>query len=144
MDFRVSEPQLTNYRFGINSPVMEIIVHAEKTLAEIAQEFHRKFPYLKLEFFAVPHAAGAATPGGARLPQELTVAEAGHASRQEPVSISGHMQVSALEQAFQAHFGIGVQVLRRSGPLWLQTAATDGWTLSKQNQEGELDALPAE
>jgi hypothetical protein len=34
-------------------------------------------------------------------------------------------------------FGVPVQILRKSGKIWLETTMTDHWTLLQQNQHGE-------
>jgi hypothetical protein len=33
-------------------------------------------------------------------------------------------------------YGLSVQVFRKSGNVWLETSATDNWTLRQQNNEG--------
>ena len=43
------------------------------------------------------------------------------------------MKVAELENAFAKSFGFAVQVFRKSGNVWLQTTATDDWTLEEQN-----------
>ena len=51
--------------------------------------------------------------------------------------ITDEMSVSELEAMFRDHYGLYVQVFRRSGRLWLETTATDNWTLSVQNKQGQ-------
>jgi hypothetical protein len=46
------------------------------------------------------------------------------------------MTVAELERLFVENFGLNAQVFRRSGTLWLQTSATDNWTLAEQNRKG--------
>ena len=47
------------------------------------------------------------------------------------------MTVNELEQRFSDVYGLGVQVFRKSGNVWLETTVTDGWTLEQQNKQGE-------
>ena len=47
------------------------------------------------------------------------------------------MSVTELETMFRENFGLYVQVFRRSGKLWLETTATDSWTLTVQNDQGK-------
>ncbi len=51
------------------------------------------------------------------------------------ININGVMKVAELESAFSKTFGLAVQVFRKSGNVWLQTTATDEWTLAAQNQK---------
>ncbi|MBK6949217.1 MAG: hypothetical protein IPH16_15200 [Haliscomenobacter sp.] len=46
------------------------------------------------------------------------------------------MTVREFEQAFYDTYGLNVQVFRRSGNIWIQTTATDSWTLAEQNRKG--------
>lgn len=119
---------------------MDIQVSANKTLGEISDEFHKKFPYLKIEFFSKEHEEGEANKKSSMLDHALTVSEAGTFDHEEEISINGHLKVDTLEHHFQEVFGIGLQVFRRSGKLWLQTTTTDHWTLSEQNRTGEEDS----
>ena len=120
----------------------EIRVSASATLGEIATIFEAKFPYLKLEFFGLEHNPAETSPRSARLDSSLSIREAGDFDNDQELSIHGNVKVSTLEQQFQEIFGIGLQVLRKSGLIWLQTTSTDDWTLGKQNAEGERDSLP--
>lgn len=51
--------------------------------------------------------------------------------------ITPDMTVTDLEQSFNTIYGLGVQVFRKSGKIWLETTVTDGWTLEEQNRQGE-------
>lgn len=51
------------------------------------------------------------------------------------ININGVMKVAELESAFSKTFGLAVQVFRKSVNVWLQTTATDEWTLAAQNQK---------
>lgn len=123
---------------------MDIILTADQTLEQIAQEFHQHFPGLRLEFFAHPHANGVLSADEDRLPLHLRASEAGYCPPTARLHISGNEKVAMLEKYFQETFGLGVQVLRRSGNLWLQTGVTDEWTLRKQDQEGRFDSSESE
>ncbi|MFK7970754.1 MAG: hypothetical protein AB8F95_10320 [Bacteroidia bacterium] len=120
---------------------MDIIVTKNETLKEISQAFNTKFPYLKLEFYCHTHKAGEGSPKEDRLSPKLTINEAGTFDHDEHFSINGHLQVRTFENTFQEHFGVGVQVMRKSGTLWLQCTATDDWTLTKENRVGEEDSV---
>ncbi len=123
---------------------MDIVITANKTLGEISAEFNQKFPYLKLDFFHHVHEPGKGNSPHDRMDSKLTIAEAGKFDHDENFSINGHLKVRSLEAHFQEEYGIGVQVLRRSGSLWLQSTVTDNWTLAKQNEEGRVDSMPVE
>ena len=113
---------------------MTLTVNRNKSVAEIQEEFNRYFPYLRLEFFLPGRkitgdekARGNGDPGsvkpvGSRLEGALEVADT--------------MTISQFEESFLETFGLRVQVLRRSGSVWLQTSLTSGWSLKRQNEQG--------
>ena len=53
------------------------------------------------------------------------------------ITITPNMTVVDLEQRFNDVYGLGVEVFRKSGKVWLETTVTDGWTLEEQNLQGE-------
>lgn len=118
---------------------MEIHIHPGKTLQQIQNEFHQAFPFLKIEFFSRKHDKGAPSAYANRLDPHLTLAEAGEVDDEADLRLNGHTRAGQLEAAFQQKFGIGLQVMRRSGRAWILTTLTDEWTLAHQNEEGRKD-----
>lgn len=116
---------------------MELLINDHKKIFSIQEEFNAIFPYLKLEFFSTPHYTGEATPKKSIMPGCKTLNECRTIHNNGSISITPYMTVSDLEQRFQNIFGLSVQVMRRSGKVWLETTVTDVWTLQKQNEQGE-------
>jgi hypothetical protein len=54
------------------------------------------------------------------------------------IAVESNFSVSNLEQKFENELGLFIQVFRKSGNVWLETSATDSWTLAEQNEEGEM------
>lgn len=116
---------------------MEVIIKNDKKISEIQKEFNDLFPYLKLEFFSKPHRSGGHSNLKFILNNSKTIGECRTIQGDNEILISPSMTVNALEQDLGASFGIGVQVFRQSGKVWLETTFTDGWTLEMQNSQGE-------
>ncbi len=108
----------------------------QKTLKAIKEEFSDKFPFLKLEFYAQPHGREEGSPASLQIEDDRTVGEARTVNEEGDLYISGQFTVSNFERQFYEKYGLSVQVFRRSGDLWLQTSATDSWTLAEQNRKG--------
>lgn len=68
---------------------------------------------------------------------DATLAEAAGLTVSGTAEFNAMSSVHAFEQMFAAQFGLNVQVFRRSGELYLETTATDDWTLGQQNAEGK-------
>ena len=116
---------------------MDITITDNKTLAEVQAEFNQHFPFLKLEFFKKQHHEGEGNKKSDALQLNKKISEVRSIYGVESLSINGHKKVSTLEDEFFECYGMNVQVFRKSGKAWLQTTATDSWTLTEQNNEGK-------
>ncbi len=116
---------------------MEIKINDQLTIDQIQDLFHAHFGYLKLEFYASEHEPGEGTSSQTMLNKASTIGQVRTRHNEGEISIHGNQKVSTLEQAFHDHYGLNVQVFRKSGEVWLQTTTTDDWTLSEQNKKGE-------
>jgi hypothetical protein len=116
---------------------MEISITNEKKIADIQFEFNKLFPYLKLEFFSRLHKSGGRSNLKFVLNGSKTIRECRTIIGVNEMIINKSMAVNELEQGLGTKFGIGVQVFRQSGKVWLETTITDGWTLEVQNSQGE-------
>ncbi len=128
----------------LNKVQMKLHIDHTLTIDSLQKEFNAEFPYLKLEFFSEAHTKGKPTAGKHMHSQNLTLAEVGLDSISKFIDIPGDMPVHKLEETLKDNFGMNVQVFRKSGKIWLETTATDDWTLSYQNEQGkELSEGPA-
>jgi len=115
---------------------MNIEINSQRIIAEVQKTFNEAFPYLKIEFFTQPHLKGKATSNDFLVSNLMRLGEFGNTDKSGSIEVIGSMKVSALEKILSDRFGLYAQVLRRSGKIWLETTATDDWTLDTQNEEG--------
>jgi hypothetical protein len=113
---------------------MEIHINKTKTINSIQEEFQKHFPYLKIEFYNHAHSQGECSLKKNTLNSNLTIEAVQKHELSDTIKINGLTKVGDLESTFAKNFGLSVQVFRKSGKLWLQTTATDNWTLAEQNQ----------
>lgn len=116
---------------------MKITINDHRKIFAIQEEFHEAFPYLKLEFFSKPHKAGGTASKKIIKHESKTLGECRTVHNKGKITITPNMTVADLEQNFSNVYGLGVQVLRESGKVWLEATVTDGWTLEEQNRQGE-------
>lgn len=121
----------------MNAEMMTITIQNDKTVRQVQQEFSELFPFLKIEFFTRPHGKGKGTEKKFIQEKDVPLREMRHAGLDGVIRISSGMSVAELEQLFESNYGLHVQVFRRSGKLWLETTATDNWTLNYQNEQGK-------
>lgn len=109
---------------------------------EVQEEFNSAYPYLKIEFFRSRPKKAVPTTAANLLTHSLTIDEARRTHHNGHLELYDSMKVAELEQAFHDHYGLNVQVFRKSGSVWLETTMTDAWTLKQQNDHGrEISTL---
>lgn len=113
-----------------------MIINDSKKIKTIQEEFQKKFPYLKIQFYSKPHDTNQGSAIREQLPEELTIGEARTVHNEGDFSINEQMTVAVFERDFAKKFGLNVQVFRKSGDIWMQTTSTDNWTLTEQNRKG--------
>ena len=116
---------------------MKITINDSRKINAIQEEFNHIYPYLKLEFFSKPYHSGGSAKKLIKHSAK-TVGECRTVHNKGHVSIMPSMTVTDLEQRFRNTYGLGVQVLRKSGRFWLEATVTDSWTLEQQNVQGEV------
>jgi hypothetical protein len=113
---------------------MELIIHGGRRLFEVQIEFQKFCPNLKIEFYTQKHKVREGSNKKDIMNNELFLGEIrdGHSGH---FNIHKEMKVSELETAFEEIFGLSVQVFRKSEGIWIQTTASDSWTLDEQNKD---------
>ncbi|MEQ1747714.1 MAG: hypothetical protein ABMA02_19960 [Saprospiraceae bacterium] len=116
---------------------MKIQITPEKTIGDIQTAFHEEFPYLKLVFFSKPHRAVTGTHAkfliedwNTKIGDMVAVARSGF------LTLLPNTRTFDIERIFENEFGLFVQVMRKSGDMWLITTVTDQLTLEEQNAKG--------
>ncbi len=113
-----------------------MIISDNKKLRDIKEEFHRRFTHLKIEFYSGKHLLGQGSHMREQLDAEMTIGQVRTLHNEGDFRIDPQTAVGEFEQKFHEKYGLNVQVFRKSGNLWMQTTATDSWTLAEQNRKG--------
>jgi len=122
---------------------MKITINDNRKIYAVQEEFQKMFPYLKLEFFAKPSKVGG-TPSKKEIKHpSKTLGECRAVHTSGLLTVTPQTLVGELEQDFRDNFDLAVQVFRKSGSAWIETTATDDWTLEHENTTGEEMAKPA-
>ena len=104
-------------------------------LSEIKEKFTAKFPHLKLEFFSEEHGIGEASTFKTKFDDNTLLKDIRVIHNEGDLSIDGNTTTGDFETGFKTLFGVNVQVLRKSGNMWIQTTTTDRWTLDQQEAD---------
>ncbi len=119
---------------------MHIQLHDQITLKEIKTVFSSYYPYLRLEFYSVPHKMFEASAEKDILPDDvqLQTFKAGHTDG--IIDIMPTEKVADLEREFQVRFDLPAQVLRLEHGEWMQTTGMDSFSLKDVNEYSRLDS----
>jgi hypothetical protein len=115
---------------------MKLDVNRLQTIADLQAAFTTRFPGLRIEFYRQHHDAEQGSHKRDQLPAQKTLAELGMPTQQAKLDLNPEQSVARFEAQVEKKIGVPVQVFRRSNQLWLQTSATDQWTLAVQNRKG--------
>lgn len=116
---------------------MIIKINDDITLLSFQEEFSRLFPYLKIKFFTISNKS---TGVFTRRLLDMCTRSFGEfrvSNGINEIIITPETTVSDLEKQLNSKFNLSAQVYRNSGRIWLETNATDSWTLEEQNKQGE-------
>ena len=121
---------------------MEIFLSSESTIRQINRELHKSFPLLQLEFYNRKHGVGESSIYAQKFHERTSLKEINKDFRPGVISVDPSDTVAELEQKFQRKFNLSIQVYRKMGDIYLETAETDGLTLEEQNSMGHLAERP--
>jgi hypothetical protein len=115
--------------------VMNITIEKQTKIADLQKAFSAAYPFLKLEL-ALPYKA-TATSAALSSQSLLRVLSANNLEWNE-IKLDGNITIAEFESHLLEQWQLPVQILRRSGSVWISTTLTKDWTLEHQNKEGEL------
>ncbi len=113
-----------------------IDIHAQQTISGAQKQFNTAFPFLKIEFFSEAPLSGKGNARNKMITGDAKLESIQFKSNSGKIILHKGTTVTQLEECFENEFGLYVQVFRKSGRIWLETSATDNWTLEQQNEEG--------
>lgn len=116
--------------------MISFTVQDTQKIKDVKNLFNQKFPHLKLEFFSHGHQEGEGSNQIAYYDDDLTLKEIRENFMDDSLEIKETLKTADFEKEFYKSFGIGVQVYRKAGKIWLQTTTTDEWTLKEQEEKG--------
>jgi len=105
----------------------------DRTVKDLQEDFQKVFPYLKIEFYKTPHQVGEETINEPPLKATSRLSAIRTYDNYGIMTLDKTMKTSEFEKILAKIYGLNVQVFRKSYGKWLQSWATDNWTLAEQN-----------
>lgn len=115
----------------------QLEISDDTKLAYIQQRFNQLFPFLWLEFYNKDADDSLPSTNKIKLVDGKTVGQIRAGHQIAIVTLFPEMSVADLENIFCQTLGVSIQVLRKSGNIWMETPQTDSWSLEQQNRQGE-------
>lgn len=115
---------------------MKINIQKNVTVDAIKQQFTSAFPFLKLEIFKRKSTPGHLSVDHIVAPGDALIQDVQPLLCTGVLNIYANTKVSELEHELASRFLLIAQIFRRSKNVWLETTATDNWTLQQQNDHG--------
>lgn len=112
-------------------------ISSSATVQDIFNQFTDVFPYLKLEFYHHAHIENMGSSISDQVSHNTPLNQLNPSLSDMEIDINPEMTVADFEKMMLETFKFNVQVFRKSAEIWLQTSATDHWTLEKQNGKGQ-------
>jgi hypothetical protein len=116
---------------------MKIFVTEEFLIGNIRDEFHIRYPHLKLEFFKNPHGIFEGCPKKELLSPDTPIDDIRNIHSAAWIDIGEFVTAAEVEHQFAHLLGLSAQVFRKSGNIWLETTAMDGYTLGELEEMGK-------
>lgn len=121
---------------------MYLEIDGEQKIGDVQSKFSSWYPYLRIEFISkapasCPRHRLAQIISGQKIIKDVPQFNMSNAL----IRVSGDTTVRDLEDQFFSKLGLTVQVLRKSGNLWLETLITDRLTLRQQDDHGREISL---
>ncbi|MBK9734947.1 MAG: hypothetical protein IPO92_08265 [Saprospiraceae bacterium] len=106
-------------------------------IKEIKDHFQQTLPFLKLEIYDVKPEIVNKEIKRKPLSDQYLLSDLNHQFKNHEFNIDVHMEVGKFERMLLEKYNLIAQVFRQSAGVWLQTTATDHWSLEKQNSKGQ-------
>lgn len=115
----------------------QFIIQQDFDIRTVREHFAELYPYLRINFFRNKNNSQMINSQSIVFKDNVKLKEINPGFSRGAIEISDDMSILELENEFFRRFGLSVQLSRKSGNLWLDTAKTNQWTLKVQNEHGE-------
>jgi hypothetical protein len=120
---------------------MKIAIQETMRISDIQQAFTKAYPFLKIEFYDHPHGWGEGCGKDKKISASTHIKEL--VFQKDPpafIEFLPWQKVGELETLLQ-QMGLFVQVWRKYGEGWIETAGTDELTFDEQNDLGRSSVI---
>ena len=114
-----------------------LTIQAEDTILDFQKKFNRIYPFLKIEFFEKAHIDKQGSHKKEMIASNMLFRGLIGRGKTHTINFNDDFSINDFEMLLKNQCRLYAQVFRKSGKIWLETTATDYWTLEQQNEEGK-------
>ena len=111
---------------------MNIKLNGDTTTKELREAFTDTYDGIKIEFFRHSHEHEEGSPKKDMVREVLKLRDLNSEVPSMLLSVDENMTVNQVEDIFEERLGLHVQVFRKMNMSWIETTATDSYTLKEQ------------
>ena len=100
--------------------------------SDVKATFMDNYEGLKIEFFGHSHVQEEGSPKKDMIEGGALLGDLNPSFEAQEVEIDGEMSVNQVEDYFESNLGFHIQVFRKMNISWIETTATDKYTLNDQ------------
>jgi hypothetical protein len=115
---------------------MKLEVTDKKSIKDIRKLFSDYYPFLEIEFYDEQHKYEEASSSKRLLQHDKIIGDIRKKHKGGIMRIYSWQKTGDIEQKFRRLYDLNVQIFRRQGDRWIQTAGSDELTLGEQNEIG--------
>jgi hypothetical protein len=119
---------------------MRILLHSNRTVEEVKEEFNNSFPYLKIVF--ISNKENDVSDKLEEVEPETRLIELNEILKEGDIDIQSTDSIKDVEQKFEKQHGLPVHIFRNQKGIWMDTHVTDDLTLHELNTWGRETSKP--
>ena len=113
-----------------------MILHISNNLMveDVQDHFSECFPWLKIEFYNMPHRSKKGSDEKDIVDPKTTVSDVTRNQKVGTLVIKSSDTVGHVERVLKSVFGLNAQIFRRENNCWIQTTTSDKYSLTEQKE----------
>jgi hypothetical protein len=119
---------------------MKILLHSNRTVEEIKEEFSTIFPFLRIAFSTKKQESEGVI--NEEVDPSTQLIEVSGVLKEGDIDINPTDTIKEVEQKFEKQYGLPVHIFRKQKDVWMDTNITDDLTLQEQNTWGRETSKP--
>lgn len=120
----------------------KLVITSDTTTDTIKNWFSDKFPLLKIEFYATEHQIGEGSSNSSIVTKNTSIADIGYKNnsndKEVEIIIFEDYSTNLVEHIFKSRLNLNIQIFRFTNNHWIQTTATDNWTIKEQMERAQF------